>query len=338
MKRLKKNLQDILNDLNIFRLLAKKHYDFILIRDKFLPTIYSIIASKFNRAKFIFWLSFPFPEVDFYKIENRTARYPFIYLLRGHFRKFVLYKIIFRYADHIFVQTSYMKEFIHKEYGMAKKKMTPVPMGVDFDRVPYFGHKISSDNSGEKKSIIYLGTLVKTRKLDFLIRVFNIVKKRIPNSVLYLVGGGVDESDEDFLLSEIEKFDLNESVVITGMLPQLEAWQYVKKAHVCVSPIFPSLILNCGSPTKLIEYMAMGKAVVVNDHPEQREIIQKSLAGICVPWDENEFADAIIKLLNDPESCRRKGVLGYEYVLKYRSYDSLADIVDNKLLSIVESP
>ncbi len=42
-------------------------------------------------------------------------------------------------------------------------------------------------------------------------------------------------------------------------------------------------ILRAASPTKLVEYMAMGKAVVANDHPEQKRVIEESGAGYCVP-------------------------------------------------------
>jgi hypothetical protein len=40
--------------------------------------------------------------------------------------------------------------------------------------------------------------------------------------------------------------------------------------------------LNPASPTKLVEYMALGKAVVANDHPDQRMVLEQSGAGICV--------------------------------------------------------
>ncbi len=89
-------------------------------------------------------------------------------------------------------------------------------------------------------------------------------------------------------------------MVFVGQLPQAQALRYVREADVCVSPFYPTAILQSTSPTKLVEYMAMGKAVVANDHPEQKRVIEESGAGYCVPYEEQPFADAIVKLLKDP--------------------------------------
>ena len=127
-------------------------------------------------------------------------------------------------------------------------------------------------------------------------------------------------------------------MTITGFLPQEKAWQHVKEADVCVSPIYPAPILNCGSPTKLIEYMAMGKAVVANDHPEQRLVISESNAGICVPYDETAFAEGILYLLKNPDVAKQMGIRGRKYVEAKRNYERTADLVEKKLLQLSGVP
>lgn len=333
LRRLKKNIQNLLHDLTVFHHTTARTYDFVVVRDKFIAALFAILASKIAKFNFIFWLSYPFPESDLYEIKDGTARYPILYFIRGHFRKFVLYNIIFPLSAHVFVQTPYMKSVIVRCYGMPAKKMTPVPMGVNMEKIPYFGYSNNGEPQNRKK-IVYLGTLLKTRKLDFLIRVFHKVKIQFEQADLILVGGGEDEADERLLISEIKNLGLTDSVKMTGMLPQKEAWQYLKEADVCVSPICPSPILDCGSPTKLIEYMAMGKAVVANDHPEQKEILTECPAGICVPWEEDAFANAILKLLVDPEICASFGLQGRDFIAKHRSYTAISEIVHRKLNSI----
>ena len=175
--------------------------------------------------------------------------------------------------------------------------MTPVPMGVSTQEIPIFGYKQKQNGPNEEKIVLYLGTLIKARKMDFLIRVFEKVLGREKNAKLYLVGGGDAPSDEHQLKDEARRLGIEGAVLLTGFVPQQEAWAYVKEADVCVSPYYPTPILNSTSPTKLIEYMAMGKAVVANDHPEQRLVISKSKAGICIPYEENAFAEAILYLL-----------------------------------------
>ena len=212
--------------------------------------------------------------------------------------------------------------------------MTPVPMGVSIKEIPFFGYKTDWNKLRKEKIMLYLGTLIKVRKIDFLIRVFEKVLRKEENAKLYLVGGGDDPSDEQILKDEARRLGIEDAVFITGFLPQQDAWQYVKAADVCISSFYPTLVLNSTSPTKLIEYMAMGKAVVANDHPEQRLVISESKAGICVPYEENAFAEAILYLLNHPEEAKQMGIRGRKYVKKYRSYEQIADLVERKLLQV----
>ncbi len=69
----------------------------------------------------------------------------------------------------------------------------------------------------------------------------------------------------------------------------------------------------------------MGKAVVANDHPEQRLMIEQSGGGYCVPYQEKAFAAAIIRLLEAPDTARVMGQRGRQYVLENRSYVKIAD-------------
>jgi len=321
--RLRKNLYDIFHDFKMFRVLQKSRYDFILIKDKFISGLMAIVASRIFGVKLIYWLSYPFPEDSLYQVKEGIARYSLFYWIRGHLLKFLLYRIIMPFSDHIFVQSEQMKR-------------TPVPMGVSTQEIPFFGYKQEQNGLNEEKIVLYLGTLIKARKMDFLIRVFGKVLRKEKNVKLHLVGGGENSSDQQILKDEAKRLGIENAVLMTGFIPQQEAWAYVKKADVCVSPYYPTSILNSTSPTKLIEYMAMGKAVVANDHPEQRLVISESKAGICVSYEENSFAEVILHLLNHPEEAKEMGILGREYVEKYRSYEQIADLVERKLLQVCE--
>jgi len=154
---------------------------------------------------------------------------------------------------------------------------------------------------------------------------------------LWFVGGGVDPEDEEVLHREIEKEQIDPKTIrFVGEVPMGEVWQYIEKAAVCISPIYPSFILNQGSPTKLIEYMAMGRPVVANDQPEQALVISESNAGYCLPWDETAFADAILKLLRDPDLANQMGARGRAWVEKNRASKIMADIVESRYRDLIE--
>lgn len=329
--RLKKHFLKIFNELKVFSLARRNGYQIIQVKDDFLSALPAVIAAKRNRCKFVYWLSYPFPEANIHEAKTGVARYPLLYLFRGHFFKFLLYRIILPAADHVFVQSEQMKKDIASK-GIGTAKISPVPMGVDIEKIPYLPSDFSksTEKSNRVKTVLYLGTLNKVRRMDFLIRAFALVLDQHPRAKLFLIGGGEDPSDELIIKEEMRRLGVSEAVIMTGFLPMRDAWEYVRNADVCVSPFYPTFILNSTSPTKLVEYMAMGKAVVANDHPEQRLVIEESGGGICVPYQEKIFADAIAYLLTHPEKACEMGKKGRAYVERFRSYDVIAGQVDRE--------
>lgn len=330
--RFRKNIYNVTNDLLIFSLLKKDKYDFIQVKDKFVTAVTAILAAKLHKTKFVYWLSFPFPEASIYQAKDGSARYPLFYYLRGLFFKFILYRFIMPLSDHIFVQSEQMKLDVAAN-GIDTNKMTAVPMGVCLDDIPY----AQSNTVGNKSefTIVYLGTLARVRRIDFLVRVISVVKQEIENVTLLLVGDGEDQQDRDVIMDEVKKHGLESNIKITGFIERGKALKYVESADVCVSPFYPTPILNSTSPTKLVEYMAMGKPVVANDHPEQKMLIEETGCGICVPYSEMKFAEAIVKILQDIPHWSKRGLEGREYVEQQRTYEKIADMVERQYQKIL---
>lgn len=128
-----KNIFDLFNDLKLFPLTRKNNYDFLIVKDKFITAILGWIATRRKKTRFFYWLSYPFPEAWLYLSKNKISNFPFIDRMRGLFSHFILYKFILRRADHIFVQSKTMKIDIGN-HGILGEKITPVPMGVSFNR------------------------------------------------------------------------------------------------------------------------------------------------------------------------------------------------------------
>ncbi len=329
ISKIKKHWLALKTDLQIFIFAKKNKYDFIQVKDKFLTAIIGLVAAKIYGAKFIYWMSFPIAEAYIHMYRQKTARFPMLYLIRGTLSKFIIYKIIMPMSHHVFVQSEQMKRDVINE-GINEQSLTSVPMGVDMNSIPYSNSKEDHIGTDKKKLILYLGALDRNRHIEFLIHVMAIVVKSNPDAILCLVGKGEHPGDEEFIINEAKKFSLIDSVVMTGFLPMDKAWQYVKEADVCVSPFYPTPILNSTSPTKLIEYMAMEKPVVANDHPEQTLVINESQGGLCVSYDAIEFANAINDILKDIKLGKIMGKKGRKYVREKRSYEVIAKNVMNK--------
>jgi glycosyltransferase involved in cell wall biosynthesis len=325
MQRLRNYMGDFLNDLRVFRLLRRCNYDLIQVKDKYVSAVFCLVAARLRGVPFYYWLAYPHAEANIYGAKHRIVRYPVLYWLRGVYQHFLLYRILLPAADHVFVQSEQMRIDIEAR-GIPLRKMTPVPGSLVLSRVPY---EPSRDRGAARKDILYVGTLIRERKLEFLIRVLARLGSRHSDARLVFVGSGENPEDEAVLHAEIAARGLESSrVVFAGRVSRDEVWAYIENVAICLSPYSPSFILNSTSPTKLIEYMAMARPVVANVHPEQSHVIQESGGGIDVPWEEAAFADAIDRLLDDERLCRDMGLRGRKWVEENRSAKVLADVVE----------
>lgn len=86
-------------------------------------------------------------------------------------------------------------------------------------------------------------------------------------------------------------------------------------------------------PNKLFEYMAAGIPVIASDFPLWREIIEESGCGLLVdPTDAQAIANAIGRLLDDPDLAMAMGQRGKKAVTNRYNWDAEA----TKLLKVYQ--
>lgn len=319
---------------DVIALLSVKRGEFsvIQVRDKYFAAIAGWLTARFVDAKFIYWLSYPFPEHDLEMAKVTRGPKKLYLLVRGRISYFWLYKLVFFLSDHVFVQSEQMLRDVAR-YGVPVSKMTPVPMGVP----PHLLDWVAT-HAGEGVQVgkvVYVGTLARVRRMGEIIEAFRLVRQRNARAHLFMVGAGDTPAERTELETLAQRLGLADVVTFTGFLPMEEAWRHAASAEVCVSPIYPSPVLNAGSPTKLVEYMALGRPVVANDHPEQATILAESGAGLCVPWGVESFADAICELLDNPDKAQAMGARGPAWVAANRTYDKLAAQVHARYLALL---
>lgn len=328
-----RRLGEVFSEIIIFaKFIFGPRFDFIQVRDdRYAAGLFALLAARLRGSKFIYWVSFPFPENDLEKAKLASGVHRLFLHARGALTRWWLYKTMLSNADHVFVQSNRMKKDI-AEYGLPEDRMTPVPMGVSkrlLEWVAVEQHAI------EKDSIVYLGSFARARRLETLIEAFSLVIQRVPNAKLYMVGRGDIPEDRLILENLCQRLGIGDQVFFPGFLSKEAAWSRAASAAVCVSPIYSSPIFDCASPTKLYEYMALGRPIVANEHPEQTNALSASGAGLCVPWSAEHFSDAIVYLLEHPDTAEQMGRRGPEWVAEHRRYDGLAKAVFQKYSSLL---
>ncbi len=310
-----------------------KKYDAIQVRDMTVIALVALVVARLKGIQFYYWLSFPQSEGQIERAMVRGIKggmrfwFP---LLQGCFGKWLLYWVVLPRADHVFVQSNKMQLEIARQ-GISMSKMTPVPMGVDIEVLqPEDILPVDDPHFVGKRVIIYLGTLDPIRQIEILLKMLVLVRVTIPNIMLVLVGDTLDTEHLKWLKQEAFRLGVAELVVWTGWLDSSIAWRYARSAEIGLSPIPRGYLLDMGSPTKMVEYMALGLPVVVNDNPDQAHMIMNCSAGLCVTLESSSFAESVILLLNDDGLRRKMKNEGRQYVILNRAYDRLANIVATK--------
>jgi len=318
----------------------RSRYQAIQVRDMPLVALLGLLAARLKRLPFFYWMSFPAPEGQIMLARKRglslgLAAYLFPLLWRGWLYHFVLYRIVLPRADHVFVQSERMRDDLVAK-GISAAKLTPVVMGVDLERsVPERISPVADPRLAGKRVLVYLGTLARGRRIEILFDVLRLVRARCSDALLVLVGEAEDAAQERWLRECARDAGVADAVLFTGWLPIEEGWRYVRAAEVGLAPYPRGSLLDSGSPTKVVEYLALGVPVVANDNPDQERILREGGGGLCVRLLPEEFAAAICTLLADAPMRRRMAARGQAYVRASRGYHVLAKLVADKYAELL---
>lgn len=144
-------------------------------------------------------------------------------------------------------------------------------------------------------------------------------------------------------------------VTFTGLIPQSEAPAYLAASDILVSPHVPNADGSrfFGSPTKLFEYMAMGKPIIASELEQLGEVlagslhigrekqIQPQLSGsravLTTPGSATEIAEAIIYLAMHPEARTMLGASARTEALNRYTWRKQITAVLKNIRTISES-
>jgi glycosyltransferase involved in cell wall biosynthesis len=123
--------------------------------------------------------------------------------------------------------------------------------------------------------------------------------------------------------SALEPYVKDGSVVFTGLLPHDQISRYLDSADIFVSPHVPNLDGTpfFGSPTKLFEYMAMGKAIIASNLDQLSEVLTHGQTGwLVTPGDADELAEAIRYMYANPTLRHKLGAQAREAALSKHTW------------------
>ena len=252
------------------------------------------IFSRVHKIKFVYLVD-EFPYSVLY-----PNKYGFLYRWYelNHF-----YKIF----DLLLVISTPLKEFYAKRIKQ-NATISIIPMTVQPKRF----ENILSEQIYPKPYFAYAGYLGDDKDgVDILIKAFSIVAKKYEDVLLVLIGYSNNQVHHDRLVQLTEEHNIIDKVIFTGRIHRDEIPRYFCNALGLVLARPDNIQAKGGFPTKLGEYLAAGKPVVVTKVGEIPDYLKDNhSAFLAEPNSAESFAEKMIELLSDPGNAIQIGKQG----------------------------
>jgi len=119
--------------------------------------------------------------------------------------------------------------------------------------------------------------------------------------------------------------------------PREQIPTYVSAADLCLVMLKKTELFKTVIPTKLLEYMACERPVIVAVDGQARQIVEEAEAGVFVePENSGALVKAILTLAADPARGRQLGANGRRYIVKNLSREKTAQDYIAVLESLLE--
>ncbi len=301
-------------------------YDAIVVRDRVLTGAIAALACRLAGVPFFYWASFAKPESRIEFAQSRRVEMSVMrrltMLTRGWLSGKLLYAFVLPRATHVFVQSESMREAF-AGHGLHRQHMTSVPMGIDPDEVKPEPALACDEAVGGVHRFVYLGDLAAVRSPQIMVQALALARRTVPDICLDLVGDALEPVDRRALDEVIRVLGLSSCVRVTGWLPVQAARDLVRSGIAGISFVPRSPTLDLSSPTKIVEYFALGLPVLANDSPDQASMLAR-IGAEPVECSAEALAAAMIDVVRRPVHYRLLAARGLQFVSENRSYKGIS--------------
>jgi len=226
---------------------------------------------------------------------------------------------------------TYLGEYFRTRLDRAIGELTTLEQldpGVDTDA---FAPSASGETARIRHSLVdrpvitCVSRLVPRKGQDTLIRALPLVRRRIPDAALLLVGGGPYRSTLESLAAAS---GVAKDVVFTGTVPWAELPDHHAAGDVFAMPCRTrrgGLDVE-GLGIVYLEASAVGRPVVAGDSGGAPDAVLEDRTGYVVPGrDVPALAERLVTLLDNPTLAERLGTAGRAWVEQDWRWDTQAD-------------
>jgi glycosyltransferase involved in cell wall biosynthesis len=233
-------------------------------------------------------------------------------------------RFLYRHADRVVVVAPAFKDHLIRYYNVPTAKIFIVENGVETDRfrLDPAASEIRKHLKIEDRFLIcYIGTMGNAHGLETLIAAAAEIQTALPKATFVLIGEGAEKQR----IVELAAGRGLANIQFLGQQPRERIPAYVSAADLCLVMLKKTELFKTVIPTKLLEYMACERAVIVAVDGHARQIVEEAGAGVYAePENSSALVKAILALEADPERRRQMGANGRQYIVNKFSREKTA--------------
>jgi spore coat protein SA len=299
---------------NVISILRRKKPDVLQIENR--PNYVAVFKKNFPKARTILTLhSLTFIQHDY--IHPDKLRYAF------------------NLADHIVVNSHFIKNEVEKLEPKTKGKLRVHYLGVDLQRFsPWYEDINRTIREADKKAhglegrriVLFVGRLQPIKGVAPLIRAFQSIIRDFPDLMLVIVGshsyGKAVLTEYVRRLHELAK-PIQNQVQFINYIPSEEVARWYRMADVFVVPSIGPEAFGLVN----LEAMATGLPLIASQIGGIPEIVEPSKSGILVSIDslERNIEEKIRELLSNEDEALRLGQEARKFVEERFAWSVAAD-------------
>ena len=223
-----------------------------------------------------------------------------------------------RAADHVIATNDSYREIAMTRGGKRADEVTVVRTGPDLRRLRP-GEPDPELRRGRRFLVAYIGVMGPQDGVDIVVRAADIVVSKLGrDDIAFTLIGSGDCFDD--LVALRDELGLAGHVEFTGRAPDELVMSIMSTADAGLSPDPKNPLNDVSTMNKTMEYMAFGLPVIAFDLRETR--VSAGNAAVYVqPNDEQQYAEAIVALVDDEPRRALMGKLARERVEQELAWD-----------------
>jgi glycosyltransferase involved in cell wall biosynthesis len=243
-----------------------------------------------------------------------------------------LEKLVYRHSKKIIVNAEGIGRRLASGKNVPEEKIFFIPNGADLDM---FGKNAGIAETDKKYGlagkfvVLYTGLIGLAQSPEVMIEAAKILGDN--GDVAFLIVG------DGALRSKCEKLANDyglKNVIFTGGRPREEMPALTQRADVAVIPYKNFELFKDVIPSKMYDYLAAGKPMIINIDGEGARIIRESRSGLVIsPENPKELADAILKIKSGRKIAEKMGQNGQRYARENYDKKKIAKDLDRLLIS-----